>query len=226
MFIGHFGVAFGAKKYAPKVSLGILFIATQFIDLLWPVLLLFGLEKVAIDVGNTAVTPLNFISYPISHSLLAVIVWSILVGGIYYLFKKEKGAAVLLGAVVLSHWILDLITHRPDLEIIPGAGYTAGLGLWNSVIGTIIVEGTIFGLGVFLYWKSTYAKNRMGEIGFWGLVVFLVMVYLINLFGPPPESAGAIPYAGFAMWLLVIWAFWTDRNRRSRSELEEVNAQE
>ena len=103
MFIGHMGVAFAAKKFSPKPSLGTFFIATQFIDLLWPVLLLLGLEKVAIEVGITAVMPFNFISYPISHSLLAVIVWSLLVGGIYYMYKKEKSAAIILGAVVLSH---------------------------------------------------------------------------------------------------------------------------
>ncbi len=213
MFIGHMGVAFGAKKYVPAISLGIFFIATQFIDLLWPILLLLGLEKVAVDIGNTVVTPLNFISYPISHSLLAVIVWSILVGGLYYLFKKEKRAAVILGAVVLSHWVLDLITHRPDLEIIPGAGFMAGFGLWNSLIGTIVVEGTIFGLGVFFYWKSTIAKNRKGEYGFWGLVVFLILVYFMNIFGPPPDSVEAIPYVGLSIWILVIWGYWIDRNR-------------
>lgn len=218
MFIGHMGVAFAAKKYSPKPSLGTFFIATQFIDLLWPLLLLLGLEKVAIDVGNTAVTPFDFISYPISHSLLAVLGWSLLVGGIYYLYRKEKKAAIILGAVVLSHWILDLITHRPDLELVPGLGIMAGFGLWNSIIGTIIVEGTIFGLGVYYYWKSTTAKNRKGEFGFWGLVIFLIIVYFMNMFGPPPESVEVLPFAGFALWLLVAWAYWIDRNREQRSE--------
>lgn len=217
MFIGHMGVAFAAKKFSSKPSLGTFFIATQFIDLLWPVLLLLGLEQVAIDVGNTAFTPLNFIAYPISHSLLAVIVWSLLVGGGYYLYKKEKTAAIILGAVVLSHWILDLITHRPDLELVPGLGIMAGFGLWNSIIGTIVVEGTIFGIGVFYYWKATIAKNRKGEFGFWGLVIFLILVYFTNLFGPPPESVEAIPFVGFALWILVVWAYWIDRNREGRS---------
>ena len=219
------GVAFAAKKLSSRPSLGTLFIATQFIDLLWPVLLLLGLEQVAIDIGNTAVTPFNFISYPISHSLLAVILWSALVGGIYYLYKKEKTAAVILGAVVLSHWILDLITHRPDLEIIPGTGMMAGFGLWNSVIGTIVVEGTIFGIGVFYYWKSTTAKNKKGEYGLWGLVAFLVLTYFMNLFGPPPESVDAIPFVGFALWILVAWAYWIDKNRETRTEIPEVSSQ-
>jgi hypothetical protein len=224
MFIGHMGVAFAAKKYSTKPSLGTLFIATQFIDLLWPVLLLLGLEQVAIDIGNTAVTPFNFISYPISHSLLAVLLWSVLVGGIYYLYRKEKNASIILGVVVLSHWILDLITHRPDLEIIPGTGMMAGFGLWNSVIGTIVVEGTIFVLGVFYYWKTTSAKNRKGEYGFWGLVVFLIITYFMNIFGPPPESVEALPLVGLSLWILVAWAYWIDRNRGIRSEPVKVNS--
>lgn len=217
MFIGHMGVGFAGKKYAPALSLGTLFIATQFIDLLWPLLLLLGIEQVAIDVGNTAVTPFNFISYPISHSLLAVIIWSILVGGIYYLYKKDKTASLVLGVIVLSHWILDLITHRPDLELVPGMDIMAGFGLWNSVIGTIVVEGTIFGLGVYYYWKTTSAKNRKGEYGLWGLVAFLVIVYFMNIFGPPPESVEAIPYVGFSIWILVAWGYWIDRNRELKS---------
>ena len=84
MFIGHFGVGFAAKKVAVKPSLGTLFLAAQFVDLLWPLLLLLGLERVQIDPGNTVVTPLDFIRYPISHSLLAVIIWGLIFGGIYY----------------------------------------------------------------------------------------------------------------------------------------------
>jgi hypothetical protein len=101
----------------------------------------------------------------------------------------------------------------------------AGFGLWNSVIGTIVVEGAIFGLGVFYYWKSTIAKNKKGEYGLWGLVVFLVFTYFMNIFGPPPESAAAIPYVGLSLWILIAWAFWVDRNREYRREHEVLNSQ-
>jgi len=119
MLIGHFGIGFAAKRVAPKASLGTLFIASQFIDLLWPVLVLLGIEQVKIDPGNTVVTPLDFSYYPYSHSLLTVLVWSLLIGFIYFIVKKNKAVSIYLGALVLSHWLLDLIAHRPDLPLVP-----------------------------------------------------------------------------------------------------------
>src|SRR3989339_132004 len=117
MFIGHYAVALAAKKGAPKVSLGTLFIAAQLVDLLWPLFLLLGLEHVRIDPGNTAFTPLDFYDYPITHSLVGAVGWSMLLGGVYYGFRRERKSAVVIGLVVFSHWILDLITHRPDLPL-------------------------------------------------------------------------------------------------------------
>lgn len=129
MFIGHFGAGLAAKKIDHRPSLGTLFIAAQWIDLIWPIFLLLGLEKVQIEPGNTAFTPLNFIYYPFTHSLLGVIIWSFLIGGLYYFFKKNLKGSLLLGGLVLSHWVLDLITHRPDLPILPGFTLKVGLGL-------------------------------------------------------------------------------------------------
>ncbi|MGB5848714.1 MAG: hypothetical protein WBH40_09520, partial [Ignavibacteriaceae bacterium] len=106
MFIGHFGVGFAAKKFVKKTSLGTLFLATQFIDLLWPFFVIFGIEKVAIDPGNTAFTPLDFIYYPFSHSLLGVLIWAILFGVVYYFIIKDLKTSLILGILVLSHWIL------------------------------------------------------------------------------------------------------------------------
>jgi membrane-bound metal-dependent hydrolase YbcI (DUF457 family) len=120
MFIGHFGVGFGAKKAAPGISLGMLFIAAQFIDLLWPTLLLLGIENVKIEPGITKATPLNFTDYPISHSLLFVIIWGLVVGGIYFLIRKKFKYTVILSLAVISHWFLDLLVHRPDLPLYPG----------------------------------------------------------------------------------------------------------
>ena len=120
MFLGHFGVGFGAKAAAPKASLGTLFLAAQFVDLLWPTLLLVGLEKVVIAPGITRVTPLDFTDYPITHSLIAAIVWAALFAGAYFLMRKYPKGAWICGAAVLSHWVLDLLTHRPDLPLVPG----------------------------------------------------------------------------------------------------------
>lgn len=215
MFIGHFGAGFAAKKLDKSPSLGTLFLATQFIDLLWPLFLLLGLESVKIDPGNTNFTPLDFISYPFSHSLAGVLIWSVLFGGIYYWKKKQIKTSLILGGLVLSHWILDLFTHRPDLMLIPGVEIKVGMGLWNNVPATLIIESLIFILGVYLYLKVTKAKNRTGSISLWAVVIFLAIVYVMNVFGPPPPSEGAIAWTTLSMWLLVAWGYWIGRNRVS-----------
>ncbi len=218
MFIGHFGVGLAAKKVAVKPSLGTLFLASQFIDLIWPLLLLLGLERVRIDPGNTIVTPLDFVHYPISHSLVAVLIWGLLVGGIYFYFRRDRSGAVWLGLLVISHWILDLITHRPDLPLWPSTETVyVGFGLWNTLIGTLIVEFGIFALGVYFYLSVTRARDATGNYAFWSLIIFLVLIHLMNLFGPPPPAEGPIAYAGFAQWLLIAWAYWIDRHREVKA---------
>jgi hypothetical protein len=213
MFIGHFGAGLAAKKIDSKPSLGTLFLASQFIDLLWPVFLLFGLEKVKIEPDNTAFTPLNFILYPFSHSLLGVLIWSVLFGTVYYIIKKNYQSSILLGALVLSHWVLDLLTHKPDLQIFPWSDFKVGLGLWNSIPLTMIVEGAIFFAGTYLYLQSTKATNKKGVYGFWSLIIFLTLVYLMNIFGSPPPDEKTIGVVGLSMWLLVWWGYWIDKNR-------------
>jgi len=214
MFIGHFGVGLAAKKAAPKASLGTLFFASQFIDLLWPFFLIFGIEKVKIDPGNTAFTPFDFVHYPYSHSLIAVLIWALIFGAIYFLIKKDLKTSVWLGVLVLSHWILDFITHRPDLPLLIGSNSPlVGLGLWNSVIATIIIEGGIFILGVYLFIKITKAKNKTGIYSFWSLIIFLIIIYIMNLIGPPPESVDAIGYVCLSQWLIIAWGYWIGKNR-------------
>lgn len=213
MFIGHFGVGLAAKKIDSKPSLGTLFLASQFIDLLWPVFLLIGIEKVQIEKGNTAVTPLNFISYPYSHSLFGVLIWAILFGAIYYLLKKNFRTSLLLGLLVLSHWILDLFTHRPDLQLLPWSDFKMGFGLWNSVPLTIIIEGSIFILGAYFYLSATKSENKKGKYGLWGLLIFLTLIYVMNIVGTPPSDTNAIAIIGLFQWLLAAWAYWIDRNR-------------
>jgi membrane-bound metal-dependent hydrolase YbcI (DUF457 family) len=213
MFIGHFGVGFGAKKIIAKPSLGTIFLASQFIDLLWPLFLLLGIEQVKIDPGNTVVTPLNFINYPFSHSLIGVLIWAILFGGVYYIIKKDLKVAIWLGVLVCSHWILDLITHRPDLPLLFNNETMVGMGLWNSLIATIIVEGSIFAAGIYFYMKVTSSNNRTGTIALWSLIGFLAIIYISNLFGPPPPSEGPIGIIGLSQWLIIAWAYWIDKNR-------------
>jgi hypothetical protein len=217
MFIGHFGVGFAGKKFDKSVSLGTYFMAAQWIDLIWPILLLLGVEKVEIEPGISAVTPLDFIYYPFTHSLLAAIIWGVLFGLVYFLIKKKLKTAIILGALVVSHWFLDLLVHIPDLSLIPGLDLKVGLGLWNNFIATLIVEGLIFIGGIYLYLKTTKPKNKTGNFTVWGLIIFLTLIYIGNLFGPPPDSVQAIAVVGNAQWLIILLGYWIDRNRTSSS---------
>ncbi len=215
MFIGHFGVGFGAKALAPKPSLGTLFLAAQFIDLLWPTFLLLGLERVRIAPGTTAVVPLDFVSYPLSHSLLTVCGWALLVAVVYQVFRHDRRGAMVLGCAVVSHWLLDAIVHRPDLPLVPGVSYLVGFGLWSSFTATLVVELGLFAIGVWLYVWVTEATHALGHWTFWGLVGFLVVVHAANLLGPPPPNVTALAWVGQAQWLLVALGYWIDRHRRS-----------
>lgn len=213
MFIGHFALGLGGKRAAPGVSLGTLFFAAQFLDLLWPVLVLVGIETVRIDPGNTPVTPLDFASYPYSHSLLAVLLWAGVIGALYYVVRRRKAAAVVVGLLVFSHWALDFATHRPDLPLSPGSPARVGLGLWYSLPATLAVEFALFAAGAVLYARTTKALDTIGRYGFAGLLIFLSVSYLAAVLGPPPPSIPAIGWAGQSMWLLVAWGYWIDRHR-------------
>ena len=217
MFVGHFGIGLGLKRVDPKISLGTLFLAAQFIDLLWPSLLLLGLEHVEIAPGITRVTPLDFTHYPISHSLLAVVGWSLLFALAYQLLRRERRGATICGLAVMSHWLLDLVTHRPDLPLYPTGEILVGLGLWNSLWLTLAVELPLFLIGARLYLCGTHARDRIGSLGLWGLLGFLSLVYISNLFGPPPTSAAALAWVGQAQWLLIAWGYWVDSHRYSTS---------
>ncbi|HEX5171497.1 MAG TPA: metal-dependent hydrolase, partial [Cyclobacteriaceae bacterium] len=216
MFIGHFAVGLGVKSVKPQISLGLLFLACQFLDLLWPVFLLLGWEKVEIKPGISVVTPLDFVSYPFSHSLVMAIIWGILVGITYWLIRKEKTLAIIVGCCVVSHWILDLIVHIPDLPLYPGDSPKVGLALWNSIIGSQLVEGIFLIVGVMLYLRSTAPKNKTGVLSFWSLIIFLVAIHISNLIGPPPPNVEMIAWAGQAQWLIVLWGFWIDKNRKAK----------
>jgi hypothetical protein len=216
VFLGHFAVALAAKKAAPAASLGTLIAAAQFADLLWPILVLAGAEQVAIAPGNTAVTPLDFLHYPYSHSLVALIAWGIAWGIVYALARKGGSRAVLvIAALVVSHWFLDVLAHRPDMPLTLSESTKLGLGLWDSIPATMAVELVAFGAGAAMYLRATRARDRIGRYALAGLVAFLLVVYLANVFGPPPPSVNAVAWTCVSMWLLVAWGAWIDRHREA-----------
>ena len=213
MFVGHFALGFAAKRAAPRASLGVLFLAAQFADVLWPVLVAAGIESVRIAPGITAFTPLDFVSYPYSHSLVALAVWGAALGAVCQIAIGGRATFVVIAALVLSHWLLDFVTHRPDMPLYPGSA-TYGLGLWNSVAATVIVELAMFAAGVWIYAASTRARDRAGRWSFIALVTFLVIAYAGNVAGGPPPSVAAIYWAGIAgAAVILVWGWWTDSHR-------------
>lgn len=216
MFIGHLALGLAAKPLAPRSSLGTLMLSTVFLDALWPVFLLLGWERVRVDPGNTAFTPLDFESYPLSHSLVTSLGWALLFGGVHFLRTRYRRGAILLGLGVASHWALDLVTHRPDLPITPAEGSPKlGWGLWNSVPGTLAVELVLFGAGIWVYLRATRPRDRIGTWGFTGFMALLLAIYLGNAFGPPPPGPQAIAWAMLASLPLFLIPAWVDRHRRA-----------
>lgn len=213
MFVGHVALGFAAKRTAPGVSLGTLTLAAQLVDVVWPTFLLLGIEHVRIDPGNTATTPLDFYDYPWTHSLLAGAIWALLFAGVWYARKRDVRTALVLAGLVVSHWVLDWVSHGPDMPLYPGGGPKLGLGLWNSVAATAMVEAAMFAAGVTLYLRATTPRDRVGRYATWGLIGFLAVVYIVNLTSSPPPSVEAIGWAGQAGWLLLLWAMWADRHR-------------
>ena len=214
MFVGHLALGLAAKPATPRVSLAVLLTASQLADILWPFFLALGLEEVRIAPGITAFTPLDFVSYPYSHSLVMLVVWGLVFGAIYRMVTGRNGRVfIVLAALVVSHWILDWISHRPDMPIYPG-GPKFGLGLWNHVAATIIVEGIMFAAGIWIYVRATRARDAVGRWGFVSLMAFLAVLYVVNAISSPPPSVNAIvimAIAGFT--LLTAWSWWADHHR-------------
>lgn len=216
MFVGHFGVAFGAKKFAPRTNLAVAVLASELIDVVWPVLVLLGIERVRIIPGLTPVTPLDFIHYPWTHSLLMVLVWGALFGCGYYAIRRDRKAAIVLCVVVVSHWFLDLLAHRPDLPLFPGSDSKYGLGLWSSRAATAVVELAIFFGGVAMYLRSTRARDRIGRYGLAAYVLFLAAMYALSIQGGAPPSVRVMAMSSeIGTIILLVWAGWVDRHRDS-----------
>jgi hypothetical protein len=213
VFIGHYALGFAAKRLAPRTSLGTLFVAPTLADLLWPIFLLLGVEHAHVVPGPNPFLTLWLDDYPYSHSLFALIVWGALFGYVYKAKTGDKRAALVIALLVASHWVLDVVTHRPDIQLYPG-GAKLGLGLWNSPAATVIVESILLLSGVAIYLRATRARDGIGRWGIWGLVVVLAGSYYSTLFTPSPTDMRALAIGGLffeAVFVLVAW--WVDRHR-------------
>ncbi len=217
MFIGHYALGFAAKRVVSRTSLGTLFVAPTLADLLWPVFLLLGVEHAHMVPGDNPFLTLWLDDYPYSHSLLALIVWGVLFGYLYKAKTDDKRAALVIGLLVVSHWVLDFVTHRPDIQLYPG-GAKLGLGLWNSPAATVIVESVMLIGGVGIYARVTRARDGIGRWGLFGLVVLLAGSYGTTLFTQAPADMRAVAIGGIIFeGIFVLVAWWVDRHREATS---------
>jgi hypothetical protein len=227
MFLGHYGVAMALKRAEPKLSLGTLFLAVQLADLLWGIFVLLGWEHARIIPGYTAVSPLEFLDYPISHSLVAAVAWGIVAAAAYYSWPtrdttRHWQAAAIVGVAVFSHYPLDVLVHVPDLPIYGDDSTKLGLGLWNNLTATMIAEFLVFGIGLGLYvaLKSHRHPVRVGRLAV--IVVVLVGTYLASLYGPLPSSMTTVAVCDIVFILgAAALAGWADR----RATPQELQAQ-
>lgn len=213
MFLGHLAVGFAAKRVTPRTSLAMLVLAAQWADILWPVFLALGLEQVRIDPGNTAMTPLDFVSYPYSHSLVMLVVWGLVVGALYRAIAGGRRTVWVLASLVVSHWVLDYVTHRPDMPLYPG-GAKYGLELWRSIPATVVVESVMFAAGVWIYLKSTRPRDAIGRWAVVALLAILVVAYAANILaGAPPSVTGLWIGALAGAAVIIALAWWADAHR-------------
>jgi hypothetical protein len=223
MFIGHYGMAFALKRAEPKLSLGTLFLATQLVDLAWGATILLGWERVSIEPGWTAASPLRFISYPITHSLLAAGLWGAAAAIAWYTWptrdtSRHARAALIVALAVASHWFLDLVVHVPDLPLAGDDTRKFGFGLWNSIPLTFTVELTLLGLGLALYLRGGSRNHPVRTAWAVGFTAVLAAMYVATTLGPPPPSVRATGIGAMAVIVtLALLGAWIDRGRSGQA---------
>ncbi len=210
MFVGHYGVSFAAKRGDRSIPLWVLFVAVQLLDVFWSLFVFVGIEKVRIVPGITASNPLDLYYMPYTHSLVAALLWSL---GAYVAYRASHRAALLVALAVFSHWVLDLVVHRPDLPLYDNAA-KVGLGLWNYPARAFLLEVAMLFGGMFLYLSSTTAMTRLGRYGIPVFGVVMLAVQAFVFFGPPPSSdrAAAVTALG-AYVVFAAVAGWLERRR-------------
>jgi hypothetical protein len=204
MFVGHYGVSFAAKTLDRAMPLWLLFLAVQWLDVMWAPLVLLGVEKVRIVPGITASNPLDLYYMPYTHSLVAALLWSAAASAIYRVVtgRKDAMAATVIAGAVFSHWVLDFVVHRPDLPLY-GDTAKVGLGLWNNPALAFALEAALFFGGMYLYFRTGVAR-RMPFIVF-GLL--MLAIHGVTFFGAPPASdraAALMALTAYIVFALVI----------------------
>jgi hypothetical protein len=217
MLVGHFAIGLLGKRAAPAVSIGTLTLASMLADMLGFVFILTGLEHWRVVPGGRGIDSMELYDIALSHSLVMNIVWGVLFAALYRWRRRDNGGAVIVFATVASHWVLDWISHKPDMPLAPGTTQVYGLGLWTSLLWTVVIEGGLWLLALVIYLRMTRAKNRAGIYLFWAVVALLTLSWISNVMAsaPPaaqsPTSGSIVALVFFA--LMIAWAFWMNRLR-------------
>jgi len=201
MFVGHYGVSFAARPAGPRVPLWVWFIAVQWLDVVWSVLILLGIEKMRIAPGFTEANPYDLYYMPYTHGLPGAIVLSLILGAVVALFSSEKRGAtfLLVAAAVFSHWILDLVVHTPDLPLYDNTA-KVGFGLWRHVVFSFPLEIGLLLVGAWLYARTVTFRH---PFVFWGFVLFLGAMQVYANFGPPPASTDSMAVMAFGFYVVL-----------------------
>lgn len=216
MFVGHYGPSFAAKALDKerRIPLWLLFLAVQFVDVLWAIFVLLGIEKVRIVPGITAASPLDLYYMPYTHSLVGALGWSLLAFFVCQTIPQLRGARTgwLVAGAVFSHWILDLIVHRPDLALYDSV-FKMGLGLWNYRVLSFAVEMAVLIGGAVLYLRIATRKTRVVVF-----VAFLAVLQLVGtfFFPPPPSDRNEAVTALFFYLVLAAVAGWVEQGREQK----------
>jgi len=216
MFVGHLALALSGKRISRDTSLVWFMIAANLVDLIWPLFLLAGIERVRIDPGNTAFTPLAFEWYPWTHSLLMGAAWGVALGALARGRSVTRHGALLAGALVVSHWVLDVISHRPDLPIWPWPDGVYGLGLWRSIAATFVVEGLLWIAGLAVFLRTRRPRGVHGQVALWSFVLLSTVLWATGPFSPPPPGERALALFALFGWTIVPWAWWIERTSDPR----------
>jgi hypothetical protein len=218
MFVGHYSASFAGKAAESRIPLWVLFLAVQWIDVLWGIFVLLGIEKVRIVPGITASNALDLYYMPYTHSLAGVLGWSVFAFVVCQLVPRLRGARIglIVGAAVFSHWILDLIVHRPDLALYDSV-YKMGFGLWNYRAAAFALEMAVLAGGAALLYRTAAHRGRL--IGF---VIFLAAFQVFGTFFRPipPGDHAAAGTALFCYALLALVAWWVDRGAAQPDDAE------
>jgi hypothetical protein len=212
MFVGHYAASLAAKAIEPRAPLWTYVIAAQAIDIGWGALVMAGIEKVRIDPSLPG-SALDLYHMPFTHSLPAVALWSLAGLALARLARLPWGAAIAIALTVFSHWLLDLLVHRPDLELWFG-GAKIGLGLWNYPVPEQAVEIGLLGMAAAA-WAWTRGKQGLS---LWPVLVFVSMllgVQIIAMVMPGGGDAAGLGATAVAVYLAVALVAWAlDRPRR------------